>query len=438
MGIPLAIDLANSEDSWIFFLNSMVTTIFCGGFLIAATRVDKSTGIHQKELVLTIGMFWIMSPIFAALPMLYSSLPYSFSDCYFEAVSAMSTTGNSIIYSFNSVSHGMMIWRTIIEIIGAGVYMISSYSVIRIVYIQAKLENGTSILYLPKYEMSIMKYKTAIFIFLAIIACGSFIMAIICDLSLFEAFFISSSVLTTTGVPYGELLNAQNILYVVFPLMFISGLPLIEIVKWRNSFVTHALQIKVYICFFIFVLTFSLFRDSNLMNCLISAASAVSTNNTFSNVDNMSFIFSFIGGCAGSSSGGIKIIRFIIILLALQKTIKESIYNDTSIIPAKASITCERGIMRAVLAYFALLIIIVIGMAIVMFCAANLSFANAILYAWTSITNTSLFSVDGYVTSLDILAIPTVIKILLSVSMILGRLELFSVFAVASPKFWKK
>lgn len=434
MSIPLAIDLANNEDSWGFFLNSMVTTIFTGGFLIAATRRSTKTAIHPKELILSVCMFWVLSPIFAALPLIYSSLPYSFFDCYFEAISAMSTTGATIIYSFNSVSHGLMIWRAIIEIIGACSYIISSYSVIKIVYAQGKLDNSDSILYIPKYKHSILEYIAAL---LCVIACGTFAIAVACNKDIFESFFIASSVLTTTGVPYTELFDTNKLLYIVSLLMLVSGLPLYDIIKWKKALSFNNIQIKVYFGLFAIVALLS-FNDSiGFLHCLTSAASIISTNNISIDSGSTCFIFSFIGGCAGSSSGGIKVIRIIVIFLALQKTLKEAVYSNTQIVPAKSLITCEQGLMRSVLAYFSCLILIIICIAIGL-CSMNISFANAIFYSCSAITNSAVLSANGPASALDIMAMAPSSKLLISAAMILGRLEIFPLFAIISPKFWRK
>ena len=448
MFIPLLIDLSNNEPTWICFLNGLVSTIFVGGFLISATTVKNRPLIHSKELILTVILFWIIAPFFGSLPYLYSSLPFNLFDYYFEAVSSMSTTGSTIIYDFNGVSHGVIVWRAILELIGAYVFIISYCFIFQSIYVgyknQPTIHKGVD-------EQQI-KEKSILLIggILILVFFGALAISVASDTNFFVSFFISSSLISTTGLPYTQLPISQttSMLYICVVLMFISGMPLLTIFdrKWRQ--IVNGLQFKVYVgmtlSFFIILLIFHGFdywSNDCIGEALFETVSAITTNSVHFdkeyNMNVISFFLKFIGGCTGCASGGVKILRIIIMAYILKSALAKMANNGTAYVEPKNSFIANQETIFATLSY---LIMFILSVAIfgISLAYTGIPFSNALNFAYTAITNNVISSWNSPLTIVDSMTMSNSAKSLLCLAMIIGRLDILTAFVIFSKKFWRR
>lgn len=451
MLIPLLIDFSNDEATWVCFLNGLVSTIFVGGFLIAATKVNKRIPSHPKEHILAVVLFWLIVPFFASLPYLYSSLPFNIFDYYFEIVSSMSTTGSTIIYDFNGVSHGIIIWRAILQLLGACVFIISYCLIFQSIYIG--YNNKPALVNIQKnFDEKYIRDKSIILVggIVLLALFGALSIAVSSDTNFFVSFFVSSSLISTTGIPYTKLPIEQNtvMLYTCIILMFVSGMPLLSIFdrKWRQ--IINDIQLRVYFLmtasFFIISLIFQNFdywSINSITETLFETISSITTNSVYFdkeyNMTAISFFLKFIGGCTGCASGGVKILRIMIMASILKNAIEKLANTGTPYIVAKDSFVANHEIVVATLSYLLVFIIsvAVLGIALVF---TGLTFSNSLNFAYTAITNNVISSWNSPLSIVDIMAMSSAAKIILCLAMIIGRLDILTAFVIFSKKFWRK
>lgn len=453
MLIPMMVDISNGEDSWIHFLNGFITTIFISGFLILATKSNELKIYKTKEFVIAVTMFWFIGSIFMAFPLIHSSLPYTFFDCYFEVVSSITTTGSTVIYDFNSVPRSFIVWRAILQLIGASLFVASSYYIIRSVYEVSNQENGLIVIYHPKYDTSSILRSTRLIAvtYVTFTILGAMLFAVINESNFLDSFYIASSIFSTSGIPYKDVILAPNysVMSICIIFIFISGLPinsLISALKGNWRALVNNIQVKIYcslicICFLLLLFTHGIEFSAINFDLLVCSLSAFTTNGLQIEVDHqarvITYLLSFIGGCSGSATGGIKIFRICIAFIMLRKTISEMAHTDSIYITKNRSITFEKGIVRQTLSYF---VVIAISIAIFSFLLSitGISFPEAVSYAYTSATNNSLATINSYLSPTDIYSMSEFAKMILSVAMICGRLEFIPICAILTKSFWRK
>lgn len=450
MLFPMLIDIINNDDTWLSFLNATITTTFISGLLIAATKSDEHETYTHKDAVITLLLFWMIVPITATLPLLYSSLPFDICDCYFETVSALTTTGSTSLYSLNSISRGMIIWKSLLAILGACTFIISSTYITKSIYSYSTSENARFIVYDIKFDKySIFKNIKNIFtIFFALVFIGTISIVAAGKQNFFEAFFISSSLLSTTGIQFNELTfeNDYYLTAIYMLLMLFSGLPIVTI-KQGIKRTLNDIQVRIFLTIIaVFSIAIPCLNNhhnidifSSMCNTLIEILSSITTNSISATSvhSDITYLLTAIGGCAGSASGGVKIFRIIIIFYILIKAIQKFInveYKTSNII---SKLKVNNDLEYQVITYFVLLIIFIfIGSYALT--ATGLQFTVAIEYAYSAITNNAIGSLGTIVNSSDIALIPTSTKLLISILMIIGRIELIIIPAVLTKQFWTK
>ena len=231
MLIPMFYDLYFKNDDWVQFLYSSLITFFIGIILYFSFRKKNiKLGIRQAFL-LTISS-WIIISIFGSLPFIYSSSSLSYTDAFFETVSGITTTGSTVINNLQSLSEGILIWRSLLQWFGGIGIIVLAMAILPTLQI-----GGMQLLHMEHddpYEKTIPKVNRFVlelfilYIFLSII-CG--VLYFLNGMSIYDSVIHAMTTISTGGFSnYNQSLayfNSFQIEIVSIIFMIIGSLPFV-------------------------------------------------------------------------------------------------------------------------------------------------------------------------------------------------------------------
>ena len=461
MLIPAFIDVYYGHpDSEVFFLSAFMT----GGLSLATAAATRSgpPPFNKRMGFLVVNMLWLSGSVIGAIPLWLSSLDLTFAQAFFESVSAISTTGSTVIIGLDDAPPGVLMWRSLLHWLG-GVGILALGLFIK-PYLRVggmsffKLESSDTA---DKPFARIASYTRA---FLAIYVAITLICAIVyaaLGMSRFDALNHAMSTVATGGLSthdasFGYFGDNLVLLWSATLFMIIGSLPFSIMILFavrRRVDTLRDPQILVFIGYvsaFAFVTAVYVhFRDAvpfskTLAHAFFNFASIFSTTGFASQdytawgplVVVAAFIATFVGGCSGSTAGGIKAYRFLIMFQTMRVGLKKLLYPDAIYSVRYGKLTVDLDTQRGVLLFFAAYMMIwafgVLGMG-----ALGYDFATAVSASITAIANVGpgigqVIGPAGNFASMSDGAF-----YLLSLLMLLGRLEILSILVLLLPTFWR-
>ena len=461
MLIPMIVDLFYKNPDWKIFFFSSIITFFIGLVLFFSFRQQKKIIKIREAFFLTI-ISWIVISIFASLPFIYSSSNLNYTDAFFESISGITTTGATVITNLDNLSEGILIWRALLQWFGGIGIILLALAILPTLQI-----GGMQLLHMEHddpYEKTIPKINQFVFEILVIYIVISFICALfyfISGMSGFDAVAHSMTTISTGGFSthnnsLAEFNSFQIELISVF-FMIIGSLPFVIYLKLthgniKSLFNDDQIKLFLFIVFFLTVITaFWLFINFNndflesLRFAVFNITSILTgTGYTSSNYSNwgsfglvIMFIIMFIGGCAGSTTGGIKIFRLLLLFRGAKTQIKKLTHPHGVFVTSFNEKPVDDETYNSIMGFFFIYILIFI-IASILLSFFNLDFLTSISAAASAISNVgpglgNIIGPNGNYSS-----IPNETKWILSITMLIGRLELFTVLVLLSGSFWKK
>ena len=460
MIIPMLFDLYYKNDDWVQFLYSSLITFFIGIILFISFRKKNiKLGIRQAFL-LTITS-WLIISLFGAIPFVYSSSSLSYTDAFFESVSGITTTGATVIFNLENLSEGILIWRSLLQWFGGIGIIVLAMAILPTLQI-----GGMQLLHMEHddpYEKTIPKVNRFVlelfflYVFLSIVC---IILYFINGMSIFDSIIHAMTTISTGGFSnYNQsfaYFNSFQIEVVSIIFMIVGSLPFVLYLQFlhrQKKLFLKDDQIKLFfiILVAIIILTTIWLMNTKYMNFSSSLRVALfnitsiltGTGYTSSNFSNwgsygtvIMIIIMFIGGCAGSTTGGIKIFRLQILFRGAITQIKKLTQPHAIIVMRFNGKTVNENTYNSVMGFFFMYIFLFIISAV---CLSffNLDFITAFSASASAISNVGpglgeIVGPSGSYFSLDSGA-----KWILSLTMIIGRLEIFTVLILLSRNFWK-
>jgi trk system potassium uptake protein TrkH len=460
MLIPFLVELIYDEKN-ITFLSSSFVTIFVG-ILLVLTNLEESRKLNLQQAFLLTTLSWLSIAIFGSLPFLLSNLNLSVVDSFFESMSGITTTGSTIITDLDNAPKGILIWRAILQWLGGIGVIVMAIAVLPLLNVGGmqlfRMESSDSTeKILPKARAVTLMIST-IYITLTF-ACG--LAYWIFGMNVFDSIAHSMTTIATGGFStYGDSIGYfKNPKIEIVSIIFIilGSLPFIAYIKFIKGnkkifFKDSQIKALIYVLFFSILIMFlylSFISNGNnfLENLRISTFNIVSilsgtgyVTTDFSLWGKFPLVFflflMFVGGCAGSTTCGIKIFRFQILGKFILNQVKKIVYpngvfamryNDE-----KISNTFIYSIITFIFLYFFIFFILSALLSL-----NGLDFVTAISGAASAISNVGpgLGNIIG--PSGNFYELPDFSKLSLSLGMLLGRLELFAVLVLFFPSFWK-
>ena len=460
MIFPIIIQIIFGELNSSFISASLITIIF--GTLFLLSNLDQDKKLNLQHAFLLTALSWISVAIFGSLPFIFSDLNLSITDSFFESMSGITTTGSTIITDLNSTPKAILLWRAILQWLGGIGIIVMAITLMPLMNV-----GGMQLLKISSTDGSekiLPKTKEISIRLIIIYITLTFLCALfykIFGMKFFDSLTHSMTTIATGGFSnYNDSIGHFNNFKIEMTSMvfiILGSIPFIAYIKYlsgtKNIFITDT-QIKSFIkiIFFSILILFLylvIFNKSfseislrsisfNVISILTGTGYVTQNFDSWGNFPLIYFLMlMFIGGCAGSTTCGIKIFRVQILYLFIKNQLKKIIYPRGIFIIKYDNNNVNEKFMASIISFIYLYIVIFFVIAALL-SLSGLDFTTSISGAATSISNVGpglgeLIGPNGNFSQL-----PDFSKWVLSFGMILGRLELFAILVLFLPSFWQK
>ena len=459
MSIPIIIQIIYNELDSSFFGAGIITIVF--GILFFLSNLGHNKKLNLQQAFLLTALSWLSIAVFGSLPFIFSNLELTITDAFFESMSGITTTGSTIITNLNESPKAILFWRAILQWLGGIGIIVMAITLMPIMNVGGMQlfkisSNDSSEKILPKSKEIAIRL-ILIYTSLTTLCAISYK---VFGMNFFDSITHSMTTIATGGFSnYNESIGYFNSAKIELASIFfiiLGSIPFIAYIKFLSGdkkIFFSDVQIKTFIKIII-ISTLILFIYLLLQNKDVSEISlrSVSFNvvsiltgtgyvtQEFDNWGSFPLIFflilMFIGGCAGSTACGIKIFRIQILFLFLINQLKKIIYPRGIFLIKYDNNNVDDKFMASIISFIYLYIIIFFSITALL-SLSGLDFITAISGAATSISNVgpglgSLIGPNG-----NFALLPDISKWILSIGMILGRLELFAILVLFLPSFWR-
>lgn len=442
-----------------FFLSAFISAA-CGGMLFKFFDSDSDLSVREGFAVVSFG--WTFFALFGALPFVLSGAIPSYLDAFFETMSGFTTTGSTILTDIEAMPPSLLLWRSLTQWLGGMGIIVLSLAILPMLGVggmqlfKAEVPGPTADRLKPRIQDT-AKLLWGVYVLLT----GAEVLLLMGGgMSFFDGLNHAFTTMATGGfstrnasvAAYGS----AYIDWVVTAFMFLAGVnfslhylalrgKFIEFIR-NEEFLFYA-GLTMVGTILIVLLNMGSVYDNFFDNLRFSAFQVVSimTTTGFGTADyelwpvlcQYLLIFSmFIGGCAGSTGGGMKVARILLLFKHAQVQVYRLIHPRAVKLVKLGERPVDKEVMQSILGFFALYLGVFVAASFVMAgIGMDLPSAGASVIATLSNIGPGL----GSVGPVDNFAhVPAIGKLVLSFCMLLGRLELFTVLVLVFPSFWRK
>lgn len=453
------------EEDVLPFASSTVITMLCG-FLLKYFGRDARNKLSRRDAYLLVSLIWVLFSLFGTLPFMIGGYINNFTDAFFEAMSGFTTTGATIIDDVEALPKAILFWRSLTQWVGGLGIVFTTIALIpslaggsgSIRVFSAEATGPIKSKLHPKLSTNV-RWIWFIYLFISVGCMASYM---ICGMNWFEAINYAMSSAATGGFSINnnstEYYNSPVLEYVTTIFCFISGINFTliytSIAKGRPGKLFKNAEFKLYFGIVAastaFIMAELIFRnhygiEHAFRSSIFQVVSFISTTGLFN--DNAALwphvtwvvlaFCMFIGACSGSTSGGLKCVRGVMLIKILKNELTQRLHPN-AVLPLKidgVNIPDRQrvSLLAFLTAYLALFFI----MAFVMI-AAGIDNTNAITICLSSLSNVgpTLGIEIGPTMSWSML--PAFAKWMCSFMMLVGRLEIFTVLVILTPSFWTR
>ena len=457
MLIPTIVQFIYDEFDSSFFGASIITIIF--GTLFFLSNLDHQKKLNLQQAFLLTALSWLSIAIFGSLPFVFSNIGFSFTNAFFESMSGITTTGSTIIADIESMPKAILLWRAILQWLGGIGIIVMAITLMPIMNVGGmqlfKISNNdSSEKILPKSKEIAMRL---IFIYagLTLLCAASYKFL---GMNIFDSLTHSMTTIATGGFSnYNESIGFFDSFSIEISAMIfiiLGSIPFIVYIKFLNGnkkIFFSDIQIRTFIkIIFISIIMLSIYL-------LIDDTTQLSLRSIFFNVISiltgtgyvnaqfdkwgefpliLFLVLMFIGGCAGSTTCGIKIFRIQILYSFVSNQLKKIIYPKGVFVLKYDQNPVDNKFIASIISFIYMYLIIFFIISTLL-SLTGLDFITSLSGAATSISNVgpglgSIIGPNGNFSSL-----PDISKWILALGMILGRLELFAILVLFLPSFWR-
>jgi len=459
MTIPIVVQVVYGEFDSSFVIASIITLVFGILFTLSNFDYDKKINLHQAFLLTSLS--WITIAIFGALPLFFSKLDLSFTNAFFESMSGITTTGSTIITDLEGTPKSILLWRALLQWLGGIGIIVMAITLMPIMNVGGMLlfkvlnTDSTNEILPSSKEISI---KLILIYIILTLLCGFSYKVF--GMNIFDSLTHSMTTIATGGFSnYNDSIgHFDNTKIELTAILFIilGSIPFIAYIKFlsgnKKIFLSDS-QIKTFIKLIIFsiiiLFCYLLIKDNNFSISNVRSVSfnvisiLTGTGYVTKEFDQWGsfplfyfLILMFIGGCAGSTTCGVKIFRVQILYRFILNQLKKVIYPRGIFVIKYENNHVNDKFLASIISFMYLYVIIFFVLTALL-SLTGLDFVTSISGAATSISNVgpglgSIIGPNG-----NFYQLPDLSKWILSVGMILGRLELFAILVLFLPSFWR-
>lgn len=452
--------LEGSLEAWAFALSIGIVLAIALPILILTRGIP--TELRPRQMFILTTLSWVMISSFASLPFILGAPYLSFTNAVFESVSAITTTGSTILVEIDGLSNGLKLWRGMMQWLGGVGIIVMAIAILPFLKVGGMRlfqteSSDWSDKVLPRAG-GIAKATGAIYLGFTGIVMISYWLAGMqpLDAIVHAMTTVATGGFANTDASFGAYSQQPQVLWLASLFMFCASLPFVMYIRalretrsalWRDQ------QVRG-LCFLLFI-AISLLTGYRIIQGIdpftaltqvtFNVTSIVSTTG-YSSDDYTTwgalfivafFYLTFIGGCSGSTSGGMKIFRFQIGQVMLTNQLRFLVHTSGTFPQRYNGRRLPDEVIRGVIAFSFFFFLTIAGLALGL-AILGLDMVSALSGAATAVSNVGpgLGEVIGPTGSFATL--PDAAKWLLCLGMLMGRLEILTVIVLFTPAFWKK
>ena len=463
MLLPAAVDaFAGHPDWWAFVLSSAVT-FACGGGLRYAVRHRIAAGLNLRQAFLLTPLSWLVICVFAATPLYFSEsapLRNSYTNAFFETMSGLTATGATVIVGLDTAPPGVLLWRALLQWMGGIGIVAMAIAILPTLGVGGmQLFRTESSDRSEKVMPRVREIATAIgLIYVALTAaCG--VAYWIAGMTPFDAVAHALTTVSTAGYSTSDASLGKwdnpAIHWIAILFMISGALPFVLYLRLvrgdRDALRSSQVRTFLLFCAVVsaalaawLVLTGRYGWADAVRHAAFNVVSVVTTTG-FATTDysqwgnvvvGLFFALAFVGGCTGSTSGGIKIFRFEVMARLLRSYFLHLLYPRGVFPTVYAGRELPQEVVTSVVVFFTVYFVSYGALTIILM-ALDLDFLTSASAAVAALSNVGPGLGDIVGPAGNFARVPDIVKWLLCFAMLLGRLELFTVLILFMPRFWR-
>ena len=440
------------------FLWSSLACMIAGLSLLAFGR-QRNPNLRPRDMYLLTTVTWLVVCLFASLPMMLLR-HMSYTDAFFETMSGITTTGSTVITDLDHASPGLLIWRSMLQWLGGIGFIAMAVAILPLLRIggmrlfQTESSDwGEKVM--PRSHMA-AKYILFIYLTFTLIGIVAYWLA---GMGWFDAInhamtSVATGGFSTSDLSMGNFSPASH--WVAIVLMILGSLPFtlyVATLRGNRQALVRDEQVRGFLALlaitcFLFSVWYWINSEQpywdalrivsfNVVSVVSTAGFALGDYTTWGGFAVMAFFYlTFVGGCSGSTSGGLKMFRFQVALTLLMANLKQMVHPRAVIKQQYNGHNLDEEIVRSILT-FSFFITITIGVVAMLLAMLGLDPITSLTGAATAVCNVGpgLGPIIGPAGTFA--ELPDAAKWILSIGMLMGRLEIITVLVLFTSSFWR-
>ncbi|EKE73794.1 TrkH family potassium uptake protein [Oceanibaculum indicum] len=461
MVIPALVDALTGHEDWQVFAASALITLFAGVSLMLTTQGTRTVSLNLRQAFLLTTLLWLVVALFGALPFAFSDLKLSYTDAFFEAMSGVTTTGSTVIVGLDTAPPGLLLWRALLQWLGGIGIIVIAMGILPMLSVGGMQLFKTEAFDTPEKVLPrTARLAGGLGMLYAGITLAWTFMLYFAGMSGFDALAHAMTTVATGGYSTKDAsighYDSALIDYIVVAGMLAGSLPFIAYLKAVRGDMRMLLQ-DSQVRWFLSITGAAVLLaggwqfwtlETHPLEAVRHAAFnciSVMTGTGFATTDfglwggfgmSLMLFLMFLGGCAGSTTCGVKIFRIQIAYATARAQMKRLLRPHGVFIPHYNRKPVPEDVSTAVIGFLItymlcfLLLSMLLGL-------LGLDFVTAISGAATAISNVGPGLGDIIGPAGNFSTLPDAAKWALSLAMLMGRLELFTVLILFAPSFWR-
>ena len=462
MAPPMIADIAVRHPDWQVFLAAGAVTLFTGVSLVLMNQGSWGAELPGRHAFLLVATVWAVVALFAALPLAFSELDLTIADAVFEATSGITTTGSTVIVGLDDAPPGILLWRGILQWLGGIGFIVMGVAILPILRVGGmQLVRAESSDLSDKILPRAAQVASAIGMIYLVLTLACATLYYLAGMTAFEAAAHSMTTLATGGYSttdasiggFGS--PAIEIIAIVF--MILGSLPFVLYIQVTNGQLRPLFTDAQVRWFFgiiaVFIVTISLWLTFvedrfGLLDAFRHAAfNVVSliTTTGYASIDYglwgpfpiaALFFLMAVGGCTGSTAGGIKVFRFTVLHVIASNQFSRLVRPHGVFVSTFNGRPLPEAAAISVMA-FVFMFGLTFSIVAIVLSALGLDYLTAMSSSITALSNVGPGLGPTVGPAGTFASLPDGAKWVLSGAMLLGRLELFTMLVLLAPSFWR-
>ena len=461
MAPPMVADMAAGHPDWQVFMAAGAVTLFTGVTLVLMNQGYRDAELTSRHAFLMVAAVWVVVAFFAALPLAFSELNLTLADAVFEATSGITTTGSTVIVGLELAPPGILLWRAILQWLGGIGIIVMGVAILPILRVGGmQLVRAESSDLSEKILPRAAQIASAIGLIYLVLTVLCAVLYYSAGMATFEAAAHAMTTIATGGystrdASIGAFASAPiEAIGIVF--MILGSLPFVLYIQVTNGQL-RPLFTDVQVRWFLGIIAAFVLPIASWLVIVEQAAPLDALRHTAFNIVSLIsttgyassdyglwgtfpvtalFFLMCVGGCTGSTAGGIKIFRFTVLHAVAKSQIARLVRPHGVFVPTFNRRPIPETAAIAVMA-FVFMFALSFAIFAMLLAMLGLDYLTAMSGALTALANVGpgLGDIIGPAGSFS--SLPEGAKWLLSAAMLLGRLELFTILILFTPAFWR-